>query len=360
MNTEGKGFGVCVNYSEWCSSCIPTPRGHDGEVELTFLGTSGGVPTPERNVSALARRDHADGTWELFDCGDGTQQQLLRTSLSPARLRRVFISHLHGDHFYGLWGLLSSRAMIGDAGGVDIVGHRGLRHLVDTVFDAGRSRGRLDIRVIEIDDAGGSVPDPSPRSVIAIPLAHRIPSFAWSMLEPERPGRVDTTVAARLGVPAGPLLGALQRGEAVRLESGRTIRPADILGPPRRGRHIVIAGDNSDPDALLHNARRHHGDIDLLVHEATFTDEIVARLGDDRGHSTAERVAAAARQHSVPHLILTHFSPRFSGEAIEHLRTAARSSFAADVHLANDFDRFTFDRNLRLSVSHAGRPAPGR
>ena len=329
-------------------------------MELTFLGTSAGIPTRRRNVSALAVR--RGGTWDLFDCGEGTQHQLLRTPLSLSKLRRVFVSHLHGDHCFGLFGLLASRSTDSTVGPLTVFGPRGLGHMIDVVLRTSASHLTYELEVVEVDDEGGplAVDD---LEVRAIPLSHRVTSFAWSMIEPDRPGSFDVETARSLGVPDGPLFGRLQRGESVTLDDGSVVEPAAVVGPVRPGRHVVVAGDGRDPATMLDRS----GGADVVVHEATFTEDVLERLGDDRGHSTAARIADAAERHGVGTLVLTHFSARYSGSAtppppdttagrptaspppdtapgtsVDELADEARRHFTGRLHLADDFDRLTF------------------
>jgi len=316
-------------------------------MELTFLGTSSGAPTMDRNVTGLALR--IDGRWDLFDCGEATQHQLLRTPLSLSKLRRIFISHLHGDHCFGLFGLLGSRSMDGSSTPLTMFGPPGLRAMVEAVLAASSTHLTYPLDIHEVDPAGERVVDDG-MTVDAIALTHRVLSFAWSMREPSRPGHFDVDAARAAGVPDGPMFGQLQRGAQVDLGDGRVVESADVTGPARPGRHIVIAGDNSAPAALFERT----AGADVAVHEATYTEPVLASLGDDHGHSTAARVAAAAKSSGVRNLVLTHFSPRYAdpdrstGNAltIDDVRDEARQHFTGGLHLAADFDR--------IAIAHDG------
>ena len=259
-------------------------------MELTFLGTSAGSPTRHRNVSGLAL--HRGESWDLFDCGEATQHQIQHTSLSLTRLRRVFISHLHGDHCYGLFGLLGSRAMDGATQPLEVFGPSGLEHMVRTVLEASAAHVPYPLEFVEIDDSGRQVVVSPNETIDAVPLRHRVTSFGWWIREGPRQGLFDVARAAALGVVKGPDYGRLQRGESVVLVDGRHVEPQDVLGPDRPGRVILVAGDNSDPDALL--ART--GPVQLLVHEATFTEDAVAGIGDDRGFGAWRARAAEGRE----------------------------------------------------------------
>lgn len=301
----------------------------------------------QRNVTGLALR--IDGHWDLFDCGEATQHQLLRTPLSLFKLRRIFISHLHGDHCFGLFGLLGSRSMDGSTAPLTVFGPIGLRAMVDAVLTASETHLTYPLELHEVGPAGGFVFADDAMSVDALPLTHRVTSLAWSLRERERPGHFDVESARAAGVPDGPMFGRLQRGEAVDLDDGRRVEPGTVTGPSRPGRRLIISGDNAAPDALFERT----GGADVAVHEATYTEPVLAKLGDDRGHSTAARVAIAAQERGVRNLILTHFSPRYadhpdngSGLTIDAVRDEARQHFDGGLHLARDFDR--------IEISHDG------
>ncbi|MDW3177976.1 MAG: ribonuclease Z [Acidimicrobiia bacterium] len=313
-------------------------------MELTFLGTSSGTPTMERNVTGLALR--IDGHWDLFDCGEATQHQLLKTSLSLSKLRRIFISHLHGDHCFGLFGLLGSRSMDGTIAPLTIYGPPGLKAMLETVLTASSTHLAYPMEIHEVSPDGGRVIDDAAITVDAVPLTHRVTSLAWSVREGDRPGQFNVEAARAAGVPEGPMFAQLQRGESVELTNGQTVKPDRVTGPSRPGRRIVISGDNAAPAALFETT----AGADVAVHEATYTEPVLATLGDDRGHSTAERVAAAAQANGVRNLVLTHFSPRYTshgdGLTISDVRDEARQHFRGGLHLANDFDR--------IEISHDG------
>jgi len=306
-------------------------------MELTFLGTSAGAPTAERNVSGLALR--IGGSWDLFDCGEGTQHRLMQTPLSLAKLRRVFISHLHGDHCFGLFGILGSRSMNRSSTPLSVFGPPGLKHMIDVVLEASSTWLTYPLEVHEVPIEGGRVVDDDAMVIDALPLTHRVTSFAWLLHERDRPGVFDVDAARAAGVPDGPLFGQLQRGDPVVLDGGQKVEPGAVCGPPRPGRRIVIAGDNSAPAELFE--RTAGGDV--VVHEATYTEPVLAKMEEDFGHSTAARVAIAAQHSGVGNLVLTHFSPRYgiAGGALtmDDVHAEAEAHYDGNLHLALDFDR---------------------
>lgn len=307
-------------------------------MEFTFLGTSSGAPTNARNVTGLARS--LGGRWDLFDCGEATQHQLLRTPLSVARLHRVFISHLHGDHCFGLFGLLGSRSMANTTRPLTVYGPVGIEEMVMTVLRLSSTYLQFPIEFVEVRESGGVVVESDSETITAVPLTHRVASVGWHIVEAERPGKFDPDAAAAAGVPAGPLFAQLQRGESVVLDDGNTVAPSAVIGPDRSGRRIFVAGDNADPAALIGET----GPLDLLIHESTYTEAVLANMEHDYGHSTAARVARAC-DGNVANLALTHFSPRFgppgaSGSTIDDVRAEASKHFSGNLVLAADFDRY--------------------
>lgn len=304
-------------------------------MELVFIGTSSAMPTSRRNVTALAIRDGP--VWDLFDCGEGTQHRVQETALTLPKLRRIYISHLHGDHCFGLPGVLTSRSTSGTQTPLELYGPEGLETMVRTVLDISESHLTFPLVFPTVPAAGGRVVEGPDGTVDALPLVHRVASYAWWIHDSDRPGTFDVDAALSLGVPEGPMFSALQAGESVTLDDGRVVESPQVMGAPRPGRSLVVAGDNSDPAGLV--ART--GPVQLLVHEATFTEEVLARLPNDRGHSTAARVAAAAESVGVGHLVLTHFSARFDGDdGVQDVEAEARRHYSGGLALAEDFARY--------------------
>ena len=301
---------VCVALRKH-SSCYHRP------VKWIVLGTSSGRPTARRNVSAgvLAR----DGEWLLFDCGEGTQYQLLRTDLRLSRMRYVFVTHMHGDHVLGLPGLLGTLNLARHDRKVTVFGPPGISRYLRDVFRATYFRPTFPIDVTEID--AGMVLETDQFTVEARRLNHRVTAFGYAVHEKARPGHFRIDDAMRLGVPAGPLYGQLQRGEPVTLADGRTIVPSDVVDADRPGLRVAYCTDTGPTDAAVELARG----ADLLVHEATYTIEMVEEA-EARGHSTAAGAAAVARDAGVGQLLITHFSPRY--EDVTPLLVEARAIFA--------------------------------
>jgi len=269
---------------------------------------------------ALARASE----WFLFDCGEGAQIQLLRTGLRLSRLRYVFITHLHGDHVLGLPGLLGTINLSRHEQRIDIFGPPGIARYVRDVSRATHFHPTFPLEVTEVE--AGIVLDTPEITVEARKLNHRVLAFGYALQEKPRPGRFDVQAAQRLGVPPGPLFGRLQRGEAVTLEDGRRIEPDEIVGPSRPGARFAYCTDTGPSDA----ARQLATGADLLIHEATYTEDMVEEA-EMRGHSTAAGAARVASAAEVKRLVITHFSPRYDdvGPLLAEARAVFPNTMAA-------------------------------
>jgi ribonuclease Z len=249
-----------------------------------------------------------EGEWMLFDCGEGTQMQLLRTSLRLSRLRYVFVTHLHGDHVLGLPGLLGTLNLSRHDQPVSLFGPPGLARYMRDVGRAIHFHPVFPLEVFEVEP--GIVLETPAFTVEARRLNHRVVAFGYALEEKPRPGRFDVEAARRLGIPPGPLYGRLQRGEAVALDGGRRVEAHEVVGPARPGLRFCYCTDTGPSDGALRLARG----ADLLVHEATYTDDM-AEEATARGHSTAAGAARVARAAEARRLLITHFSPRYDDPA---------------------------------------------
>lgn len=286
---------------------------------VRFLGTSASRPTVERGVSSIAVI--REGETLLFDCGEGTQRQMMRYGISFA-LDDIFFSHFHLDHFLGVVGLLRTLSLQGRTEEIRCWGPRGAARFLERSETLGADRLTFPISVKEL--LPGEVIRRASYSIAAIPAVHRgSPAFSWAIIEDERRGRFDPEHAKALGIPEGPLWGRLHKGETITLDDGREISPATLVGPPRSGRKIVITGDTR-PCAATRDAAM---GADLLVHEATFAEE-EAQRARETGHSTAREAAEVAVSAGVRRLILTHISARYSRDTSD-LENESRAVFAA-------------------------------
>lgn len=289
------------------------------DLSVFFAGTAGSIPTARRGLpAALVRRG---GDRILFDCGEGTQRQLVQ-SVGLAELTEVFLTHFHADHWLGLPGLLKTFDLRAREKPLPIYGPRGLRELVTLAMRVA-GRVRFEIELIELGP--GDVLERDGYQIAPVPVAHRTPgALGYVLYEDQRPGQFDPVTATALGVAPGPEFGQLQRGEVV-----RGVRPEQVLGPPRPGRKVVISGDTAPCETLQIASH----EADLLVHEATFAEEERERAAET-GHSTAGQAATLARDAGVTMLALVHFSTRYP---VSLLRDEARAIFPRTV-LPRDFD----------------------
>ena len=289
------------------------------DLSLLFAGTGGSVPSPRRGLPAILLRRGAERL--LFDCGEGTQRQLMR-SVGLADVDCVFVTHFHADHWLGLPGMLKSFALREREQPLTVYGPRGLTQLMEGLrFVYGRLPYRLEI--IELQPAQ-TVPFDG-YLVAAVPVEHRgAAAFGYAIVEDSRPGHLDAKLAEELGVAPGPDFGRLTRGETV-----NGVTPEQVMGPTRQGRKIVISGDTGPCQALAIAAH----EADVLVHEATFAEEETERARQT-GHSTARQAAELAREASVRLLALTHVSTRYAGG---ELRDQAREVFP-NTEAPRDFD----------------------
>jgi ribonuclease Z len=279
-------------------------------VHLTFLGTSAGVPTRTRNVTAQALSFDHGGIW-LLDCGEATQHQLMRAGLKASRIELILMTHLHGDHCFGLPGVLSTMATNGREDPVRLVGPRGVRDLLECTLRITETTLPFALDIVELEPGGAlELGSYEGWRLSAHPLVHRISCFGYCLREDERPGRFHPDRASALGVAAGPHFGELQRGLPVTTAHGRLVRPEEVMDPPRPGRVIALLGDTCDASAMVGPARG----CDLLVCEATY-DASRGEKALQWGHSTTRMTGELAARMQARTLIVTHFSSRYTDEA---------------------------------------------
>ena len=306
------------------------------DLDVVFLGTAGSMPTARRAPSAtLVRRG---GERLLFDCGEGTQRQLLRSDVGLVDLYEIFLTHFHADHFLGLPGLLKTFALRGRELPLTVYGPRGLGELVGTLRPI---YGRLTYEVVPVELAAGATLPRDGYELRTFPVRHGREALGYALVEDERPGRFDVATADALGVPFGPERGALQGGTAVTLADGRVVTPEAVLGESRPGRRLVLTGDTAPSDEVVEAALG----ADLLVHEATFCEDEAERAQETQ-HSTALEAARVARDAGVLLLALTHLSSRYGGGDVER---EARTVFPETV-VPRDFDL------IEIPFRERGRP----
>ena len=318
-------------------------------MEFQFLGTSAGTPTRARNVTGLALRTGAR-SWVLVDCGEGTQHRILRTGYSLMSLTAVFITHIHGDHCYGLPGLLASAGLLNRTAPLLVVGPPSVRRFVNAVRETTELALPYAIDFIDVEEAMDI--DALPElAVCTTELSHRVPTFAYSFTEKQVERRLDIDKLRRDGIPSGPGWGQLQAGQDIVLPDGTPVRSADYVQQPRKPRKLIVAGDNDTPSLLADAA----AGADVLVHEATYTEAILDKVGPAPMHSSAKRVADFAREVQLPNLVLTHFSPRY--HELGEIEQEARAAYTGRLFLARDLERYALDRHGELAPVPAPPPA---
>lgn len=299
-------------------------------MELTFLGTSAGVPCKTRNVTAIVFNPlNNQPCYWLFDCGEGTQHQMLHTPFNPGKLSKIFITHLHGDHIFGLPGLLCSRSMSGNENPLTVYGPKGIRQFIEMALRLSGSWTDFPLEVIEI--TAGEVFCDDEFRVTAYPLTHPLECYGYRIEQHDKPGALNAARLKAQGITPGPLFQQLKRGESVTLEDGRVIHGNDYLGPSKKGKTLAIFGDTGPaPDAVA-LARG----VDVMVHETTL-EAAMAEKANSRGHSTSVQAAEVAKAAGVGRLVITHFSSRYDEVGCEALLRECRNIFP-DTLAAEDF-----------------------
>lgn len=296
-------------------------------MELVFLGTGASIPTKSRNSSSIALI--REGEILLFDCGEGTQRQMIRAHVGFRSRMKIFITHMHGDHTLGLLGLIQTLSLLGRREELRIYGPPGLEtFLSSTLLSLGvKTRFPLDIREVR----PGTILENPKYIVKAVRADHIEESYSFGLLEKERPGRFDVQRAVEIGIPEGPIRTQIQQGRTAVLEDGTVVEPEDVLGPPRPGRKIVYSGDTRPCTGVTSLAQG----ADVLIHEATYDDSL-ENMAAEMGHSTPSQAASIARIAMVRRLILTHISARYQDPQL--LLTQAKARFP-DVKIAEDLQR---------------------
>lgn len=284
---------------------------------VRFLGTSAACPTVDRGVSGLAI--HREGETLLFDCGEGTQRQMMRYGVSFA-FNHLFFTHTHSDHILGLTGLMRTLQLLGRTEPMHIFGPRNSAKTLRQCITLGGERITFPVEVTEL--SGGQNVHRDDYHVQCFDVDHRgVSALGYALVESDRLGRFNPDLARELGIPEGPMWGQIHRGQAVTLPDGRIVEPSQLVGAARRGRRVVLTGDTRPCANTIAAAH----DADLLIHEATFADDEAARAVET-GHSTAREAAQVARAAEARRLVLTHISARYTREAPE-LEQQAREVF---------------------------------
>lgn len=308
-------------------------------MELYFLGTGAGMPSKHRNVTAIALNLLAErGVYWLFDCGEGTQQQILRSPVKLGRAEKLFITHLHGDHIYGIPGLLTSRSFLGGGAPFTIYGPRGLRSFVENALAVSEAHLAYPLSIVELVEEGIII-DEQDFQVEVARLEHRVECFGYRIVEQDQPGRLMIEKLKEHGIQSGPVYGELKRGKTVVLEDGRTLHGSDFVGPPVKGRTVTVIGDTKYCKGALYLARK----ADVLVHEATFAKDR-QELAYTYDHATSVDAARTAQEADAKVLIMTHISSRYANAEAGQLLAEALSVHPRS-YLAEDFWSYEIERS---------------
>jgi ribonuclease Z len=297
-------------------------------VETIFLGTAGSFPTAERGAPCLAVR--REGELLLFDCGEGTQRQMIKARMGLKADMRILITHMHGDHVLGLPGILQTMALFDRTAPLRVYGPPGVCAFIKAFKETVKFGLSYPIEVTEVDE--GIVYEEEEYHIECAQMQHQVPSLGYALVETDRPGRFYPTKAESLGVPRGPLWRELQKGRAVTGSAGITVRSEQVMGPTRTGRKLVYTGDTSPCMATVALAE----DADLLIHEATLSDDLQDKALE-AGHSTPSQAAEVAQKAHARRLVLTHISARYT-ETLDYLERARR--IFPGIVLAEDFMSF--------------------
>ena len=301
-------------------------------MQLEFLGTGAGSPSKQRNVTSVALKllEELNEIW-LFDAGEATQHQILHTTIRPRKVTKIFITHLHGDHIFGLPGFLSSRSFQGGNEPLTIYGPVGIKKFVMTALQVSESRLSYPLKFVEIDHSQELFNERGFK-VTTMSLDHKIACYGYRIEEADHPGELQVDKLRQDNIPSGPIYGQLKAGKTVKLDDGRVIDGKNYIGKPQPGRIIAILGaTRQTPTAvvLAHKA-------DVLVHESTFAKN-EAKMAHNYYHSTSLQAAEVAKQAGVKKLLLTHISARYTGKAAYQLAYQVRD-VVPDTRVVNDFD----------------------
>ncbi len=280
-------------------------------MNITFLGTSSGVPTLTRNVSSIALKLSQSSEVFLFDCGEGTQHQLMKSNIKSSQIKKIFITHMHGDHIYGLPGLLATLGLSGKSKGIEIYGPSELKKFINSALSNSFCKLSFPLNFIEVENFAFNnkiLFEDNKLKVNCTCLKHKVPSYGYRVTEKDKPGTFDIKKAEALKIPPGPIYSELQQGKKV-LINGKSYDGKEFCGPPRRGESFVYCTDTVFSESAVSLSKN----ADLLVHESTFSKEDES-MAYEKLHSTTIMAAKTALLSNAKKLIITHFSPRYTNK----------------------------------------------
>lgn len=303
-------------------------------MQILFLGTGAGMPSKQRNTSSMILKllEERGSNW-MFDCGEATQHQILRTTVKPRKIEKIFITHLHGDHIYGLPGLLGSRSFLGGEELLTIYGPKGIKDWLEVTLITSQTHLKYPLKIIEIEE--GIIFEDEQFLVEARLLEHVVPCFGYRVTQKQLAPELLIEKADELGVPRGPLLRLLKSGQDVELPNGNVVRSSEVTGEPKEGFKLVVLGDTRYCENSILLAK----ESDVLIHEGTF-DTGTEELAREYGHSTIVDAANVCEKAGAKNLIVNHISARFMPEDIKNLLVQV-SEYNFPIYIADDFNEFS-------------------
>lgn len=312
-------------------------------LHFTFLGTSSGVPSLTRNVSGLAVKNTQTKSWVLVDAGEGTQHRIQQAKLPLKYLQAICITHVHGDHCYGLIGLLASIGMSGRTAPLTLIAPKAIDKWLKTTSQLTELYLPYPIKFVDVTHIQNGYELDNHTTLTSYPLHHRVPSYAFGITATQTQRKLNTQKLLDIGVPKGKIWGSLQSGEDIEFD-GQIFKSQDYVICTQQQVHAIVGGDNDQPSLLKQACQT----TDLLIHEATYTQEVLEKVGASPMHSSAKMVAEFAEKH-IPHLILTHFSPRYH-DKMHLIEKETRTYFNGVFFLANDFDEYLLSADKKVSL----------
>lgn len=313
-------------------------------MKFTFLGTSAGKPSRERHLSAMGVEFDQDNKWYLFDCGEGTQYQLMKSHLSIGKLEAIFITHLHGDHFYGLPGLLASKKMDNALRPLTLYGPKGIKAFIDAVVKVSDKEWGYALNIVEYQAREVFLFDKF--KVKVLPVVHSIDSVAFYIQEHDISNKLDEAKLRAIGIKPSPLYGEIKKGKPI-VHEGELLDSKTFMLEPIEGRKVIVSGDNANPNVLGVYLQ----ELDLLVHESTYTQEVFNNLPVQVLHTTATNLGKVAQKYKIKNLIATHISPRYHDGGkypIATIKEEIQAFYSGRSFIANDLDVFYLQREGKL------------
>ena len=281
-------------------------------MNITFLGTSSGVPSLTRNVSSLALKLTQSSEVWLFDCGEGTQHQIMRSNIKSSQIKKIFITHMHGDHIYGLPGLLATLGLSGNSKGIEIYGPSELEGFINSALRSSFCKLSFPLHFVKVENYSSEnnfLFENDKIKVNSARLKHKIPAYGYRVSEKDKPGIFDIKKAESLNIDPGPIYSELQQGKKITLADGRSFDGKEFCGPPRKGESFVYCTDTVFSKSAVSLSKN----ADLLVHESTFSEEDES-MAYEKLHSTTIMAAKTALLSNAKKLLITHISPRYTNK----------------------------------------------